>query len=77
MSNTMSPTIESLGIDKLSVDERLELADAIQESVAAEIEKAPLSEAQKQEIEKRLARHRANPDAARSWDEVEAGRLDQ
>ena len=68
----MCPTLESLGIDKLSVEERIDLAEAIRDNVAEEIEKTPLSEDQKREIDRRLANHRANPSAARSWDEVEA-----
>ena len=68
----MSPTMESLGIDKLSVEERLELAEAIWESVSGELETTPLSERQKQEIDRRLAAHEENPTAAKSWDEIEA-----
>lgn len=76
----MAPTLESLGIDKLTIDEKVELAHAILDRVAEEVEKAPLTDAQKREIDRRLANHRANPGAARSWDEVEAellARLDQ
>jgi len=68
----MSPTLESLGIDKMSVEDRLALADAIWESVVEDEDQSPLSEDQKREIDRRLAAHDANPDAAKSWDEVEA-----
>jgi putative addiction module component (TIGR02574 family) len=68
----MTPTLEALGIDKLTVDQKIELAQAIWDSVAAEVEKAPLTEAQKREIDRRLANHQANPAAARSWEDVEA-----
>ena len=33
---------------------------------------APLTDAQKQEIDRRLAAHRANPKAAIPWEQVEA-----
>ncbi len=39
----MSSTLQDLGIDRLSTDDRLALAEAIWESVAREIERAPLS----------------------------------
>ena len=68
----MSPTLESLGIDKLSLDERIVLAQEIWDSIDAETANAPLTEAQKREIDRRLSNHRANPGAARSWDDVEA-----
>jgi putative addiction module component (TIGR02574 family) len=68
----MSPTLESLGIDKMSVEDRLALAEAIWESVAGEVDPTPLSDDQKREIDRRLAAHDANPDAAKSWDEIEA-----
>jgi putative addiction module component (TIGR02574 family) len=45
------------------------------DSIAAEIEKAPLSEAQRQEIDRRLAAHQANPNAAIPWQQVEAEAL--
>jgi putative addiction module component (TIGR02574 family) len=67
----MSPTLESLGIDKLSVEERIDLAEAIWENLAEEIERVPLTEAQRRGIERRLSNHRANPAAARSWEDVE------
>ena len=68
----MTPTLESLGIDKLSLDERVALVQDIWDSIDSETANAPLSEAQKREIDRRLANYRANPGAARSWEEVEA-----
>jgi len=70
-----SPTLADPGIDKLSVAERVLLAGAIWDSVAAEVEAAPLSEAQKQEVDRRLAAHRADPRAAVPWEQVEAEAL--
>lgn len=71
----MSPTLIALGIDKLSVEQRIALAQEIWDSIAAEVEAAPLTEAQKQEIDRRLAAHRANPQAAIPWEQVEAEAL--
>lgn len=68
----MSPTLESLGIDKLSIDERVSLAHAILESVEKEAENAPLTESQKREIDRRLAAHAADPGSAIPWEVIEA-----
>ncbi|HJT78115.1 MAG TPA: addiction module protein [Gemmataceae bacterium] len=71
----MSPTLQSLGIDRLSVSERLRLVQEIWESIAADVERSPLTEAQRQEVDRRLAAHRANPQAAIPWEQVEAEAL--
>jgi putative addiction module component (TIGR02574 family) len=71
----MSPTLQSLGIDQLSVPERLRLVQEIWDSIAAEVERAPLTDAQRAEVDRRLAAHRANPEAAIPWEQVEAAAL--
>lgn len=67
-----APKMKDLGIDRLSVDERIELVQEIWDSVAAEPEAMPLTESQKQEIDRRLAAHREDPDAVVPWDTVKA-----
>ena len=71
----MSPTLETLGIDRLSVEDRLALIQAIWDSVAAEPHPPLVTEAQKQELERRLAAHRANPDDVVPWEQVKAEAL--
>ena len=71
----MSPTLQSLGIDRLSVGERIALVQEIWDSIAADAERSPLTEEQKQEVDRRLAAHRANPQAAIPWEQVEAEAL--
>lgn len=71
----MAPTLESLGIDKLTPDERVELAHAILESVDAETDPLQLTEAQKREIDRRLAEHAANPGSAIPWEQIKAEAL--
>ncbi len=73
----MSPTLRALGIDRLSVEDRLHLVQEIWESIAAEVEQSPLSEAQRQEVDRRLANHQANPQAAIAWEQVEADALER
>lgn len=71
----MSPTIEALGIDRMSVAERLALVEAIWDSIRPDTEAAPLTDAQKAEIDRRWAAHQANPQAAVPWEQVEAAAL--
>ena len=69
------PTMQEFGIDRLSVEDRLALTGEIWDSIAAEVERSPLTEAQEREVDRRLAAHRANPDAAIPWEQVEAEAL--
>jgi putative addiction module component (TIGR02574 family) len=57
---------------RLSVDERIELVTAIWDTVAedATSEALPVSEAHRQELDRRLEDRRQSPDAESSWDEV-------
>lgn len=59
----------------LTVPERIALVQEILESIAAEAQDAPLTDAQRQEIDRRLAAHQANPEAAIPWEQVEAEAL--
>lgn len=58
----MPPTLESLGIDRLSVEDRIALAQAIWDSVAAAPPTPLLTDPQRCELERRLADHAAHPD---------------
>ena len=71
----MPSSLEALGIDQLSVEERIVLVQEIWDSIAAEAEQSAITEAQRQEVDRRLAAHRANPQAAIPWDQVEADAL--
>jgi putative addiction module component (TIGR02574 family) len=73
--HVMTQTFHTLGIDRLSVADRIALVQDIWDSIAAEVEQAPLTAAERQEVERRLAAHRANPDAAIPWEQVEAEAL--
>jgi putative addiction module component (TIGR02574 family) len=69
------PTIEELGLNRLSVEDRLAVADAIWDSVARDAEAAPLPEAQRAELERRLADSIARPEAVTPWEIVKARAL--
>lgn len=65
-------TISFSEILKLSVSERIQLAEDIWDSIATETEALPLTEAQRQELDRRLADAEANPGVGTPWDEVKA-----
>jgi putative addiction module component (TIGR02574 family) len=71
----MSPTIQSLGIDRLSRDERIALVQEIWDMIAAEPHQPLLTEAQRQELERRAAEDDANPDDVVPWEQVKAQAL--
>jgi putative addiction module component (TIGR02574 family) len=71
----MAPTLQALGIDRLSVEDRIALATAIWDSIVAEPHPPLLTEAQRLELERRLADHAANPGDVVPWGQIEAEAL--
>ncbi len=71
----MAPTIEELGLDRLSPEDRLAVAEAIWDSVFRDAEVAPLSAAQRAELERRLADSIARPGAVTPWEVIKARAL--
>ena len=58
---------------KLSPAERIQLAEDLWDSVAADPESLPLpSDAQRAELERRLAEHARDPSTAVAWEDVRA-----
>jgi len=62
-------------IERLTIDERLALVEAIWDSIAAESEQMSLTDAQRTELERRLADDDANPDDVVPWEVVHAQAL--
>ena len=71
----MSSTMRELGIDQLSVEDPLALAQEIWESVEKDVERMPLTDLQRLELERRLAESLARPDAVISWERIKAEAL--
>jgi putative addiction module component (TIGR02574 family) len=67
----MSPPFQALGLDRLSTAERLQLVHELWDSIASEVEQTPLTDAQQQAVDRRLAAHQANPSAAIPWRTIE------
>ncbi len=55
---------------QLSIAERIQLAEDIWDSIAAFPEAVPLTNEQKQELDRRLQAYAQNPDEGISWDEL-------
>jgi putative addiction module component (TIGR02574 family) len=66
----MPVTMKELGIDKLSVDDRVLLAHEIWESINADSEAGELSPELRAELERRLADDDARPDMGVAWNVV-------
>ena len=71
----MAPMIQQLGLDRLSPQDRLSVAEAIWESVADEAATTPLPASQRAELERRLADSIARPDAVTPWELIKARAL--
>lgn len=57
----MLVNMKNLGIDRLSSEERLALVQEIWDSLAEDAEQAPLTDAQRLELERRLAAQALDP----------------
>lgn len=68
----MAPSLQELGLDRLSSEERLAVAEALWESVAHDIAEQPVPPAQLAELERRLGDSDARPDAVVPWEVVKA-----
>jgi putative addiction module component (TIGR02574 family) len=68
----MAVSVKSLGIDRLNVDERLALVEEIWATICADVKTFPLSDAQRAELDRRVADDDAFPDDVVPWDEVKA-----
>jgi len=64
----MSVSIKSLGIDRLGVEDRLALVEQIWDSLAADSAAVPVTDAQRAELDRRIADHEASPDDVVSWE---------
>lgn len=71
----MSLNLQSLGIDRLGLDDRIALVTAIWDSIAAEPHSPLLSEGQQAELDRRLAEHANKPDDVIPWEQVKGDAL--
>lgn len=68
----MQSLMTSLEIDRLGYPERVQLVEEILDSLDSGREPPPLTEAQRQKLDRRLRALEANPNAVSPWEEIEA-----
>jgi len=66
----MPTTLESLGLDRLSVEERLRLIDLIWESLPGTVDRAEVPDWHFVEVERRRAAAATRSGAGRPWRDV-------
>ena len=59
-------------ITALSIEDRIHLVQAIWDTIATEQAYPDLTEAQKQELDNRIADYEANPNDLLTWEEIKA-----
>jgi putative addiction module component (TIGR02574 family) len=62
---------------ELPTDERVEIAQQIWESVFSGAQAVPLTEAQKEELERRWRAFQQNPDEGEPWEDVKKSLLNE
>ena len=65
-------SLKALGIDRLNVDERLALVEEIWASICADSASFPLTEAQRAELDRRVADDDAFPNHVIPWEDIKA-----
>lgn len=68
----MAVTMKQLGLDKLSMEDRLALLGELWDSVAPPWERYQLTEEQKKLFKARMTEMDCHPDKAMSWEEMDA-----
>jgi putative addiction module component (TIGR02574 family) len=68
----MAVTLSEFGLDRLSRAERMELMHALWDSIVAEGGGPLLTDAQREDLERRIAEDDADPDGGIPWEEVRA-----
>jgi putative addiction module component (TIGR02574 family) len=71
----MTPTVHSLGIDGMTRDQRLALVQEIWDTIAADQQQPLLTDAQRQELDRRVAEDDAAPEDVMPWEQVKARTL--
>ena len=68
----MSQMINNLDIQSLSPAERIVLVEQIWDSIVAEEDALEVTQAQKEELDRRSAAHEANPVEGSTWEAVKS-----
>ena len=66
----MTISLKELGLDKLSAEEKLAVIRELWDSFPIDSAEIPLTNAQREELDRRIADHEANPQDVVPWAEV-------
>lgn len=66
----MPVSMRDFGLDRLSVTDRISLVEELWDSIAMSSEPISLTDAQKQDLQRRIDLYRDDPNAGSSWEEV-------
>lgn len=73
----MQVTVKSLGLDRLSLAERILLVEEIWDSIAAEVDALDIPASHKAELDFRLDSRQGNTRTGSGWEEVKARLLNK
>lgn len=68
----MTVSAKALGVDRLNIDDRLALVEEIWASICADSASFPLTDAQRAELDRRVADDEAFPDDVIPWEDLKA-----
>ena len=71
----MSASVKSLGLDRLSVEDRIALVEDIWDSIAEEKNVLPLTDTQRAELQRRIEEDDSSPGDVVSWSDVKVSTL--
>jgi len=66
----MTISMKSLGLDQLTPTERILLAEELWDSLVAAPENVPVTDAQREDLQRRLDAYRDDPKAGSTWEDV-------
>lgn len=68
----MAVSVKELGLDRLSVEDKLALIGELWDDLSRRVDAVPVAEAQMEEVRKRLKEDDENPDDVVTWEETRA-----
>ncbi len=66
----MTQLSDRLNIEELSLAERIQLVEEVWASIAAEQESLEITEAQREELDRRLESHRSSQESGATWESI-------
>ena len=73
----MAVSVKSLGIDRLGIQERLDLVEEIWDTIAADSRDVPLTNTQRAELDRRISDSESNPNDVIPWAEIKSSAVER